>query len=165
MALKLLQNSSSIFRELTNCGTHFRPVQGQSFRSVRWYSKGGGSSGGGGAGGGGCNSGKPPLGDGGFFQNFVKNLRKVVKGDEMQESLKGFHEEREKMQQSYVMQQTRLKFKGLVEMMGSVGTRGTEKMSKGWNFLKNTSTKVSGRSRVYVCVCIGISLGDVEVFG
>lgn len=145
VGLKLLQNSNFICRELIKCGTRFKSVQSPSARSVRWYSKGGGGgTGGGGAGpgGGASGSGKPPFEGGGFFQNFVKNFRKVVKGDEMQESLKGFHEEREKMHQSYVVQQARLKLKALVERMGNMGAKGSEKTSTGWTVLKTTSSKV-----------------------
>ena len=61
-----------------------------STKTVRWYSstgQGGGASGGGGGAGGGRR---------GFFQNFFDNLKKgVEKNQEIQDSLKGFHEERE----------------------------------------------------------------------
>ena len=65
---------------------------------VRWQSGGGGGASGG-------NTGGPQGGGRGFFQNFVDNLRKgLERNREMQEGLKGFQEEREKMKQSYFMQ-------------------------------------------------------------
>ena len=114
--------------------------------SVRWYSStnqgggasggGGGASGGGGGGGGGGGAG----GRKGFFQNFFDNLKKgVEKNQEIQESLKGFHEEREKLHQSYVAQQIRLKFAAALEKMAGVGRRGAE----GWKVVKDSSSKVS----------------------
>ena len=136
--LRLLGNSNFVHREFINCGSQLRSTRSQSIRTVRWNSGGGTGSGGGSSG-----SGKSPVGGGGFFQNFVKNFQKVVKGDEMQESLKGFHEEREKMNQSYVVQQAKLKLKELAEKVGSAGTTGTEKTSQGWTIVKKTSSKVT----------------------
>lgn len=117
-------------------------------RPVRWYSstnQGGGASGGGGggaSGGGGAGaSGGGGAGGGrkGFFQNFFDNLKRgVEKNQEIQESLKGFHEEREKLHQSYVMQQVKLKFAAAVEKMGALSQKGTE----GWKVVKDTSSKV-----------------------
>ena len=47
---------------------------------------------------------------GGFLRNFVANLRRSLEQNkDMQESLRGFHEERTKMEQSYVLQRTREK--------------------------------------------------------
>ena len=104
-------------------------------KPVRWYSSngqgGGASGGGGGAGGGG--------GRKGFFQNFFDNLRKgVEKNQEIQDSLKGFHEEREKLHQSYVAQQARLKLAAAVERMRELGQRGME----GLKTFKDSSSKV-----------------------
>ena len=107
--------------------------------SVRWYSssnQGGGASGGGGAGGGGAGGGG---GRKGFFQNFFNNLRKgVEKNPEMQDSLKSFHEEREKLHQSYVAQQLRLKFSAALEKMTELGRRGLQ----GLRTVKDSSSKV-----------------------
>ena len=108
-------------------------------RPVRWYSstnQGGGASGGGGgaSGEGGAGGGRK-----GFFQNFFDNLKKgVEKNQEIQESLKGFHEEREKLHQSYVMQQVKLKFAAAVEKMRVLSQKGME----GWRVVKDTSSKV-----------------------
>ena len=108
--------------------------------TVRWYSstnQGGGASGGGGgaSGGGGGAGGKK-----GFFQNFLDNLKKgVEKNQEIQESLKGFHEERDKLHQSYVAQQVRLKFAAALEKLSGLGRRGAE----GWKVVKDSSSKVS----------------------
>ena len=66
-----------------------------------------------------------------------------MKGSEIQESLKGFNEEREKMQQSYVVQQVKLKWRALTEKMGQIGSRGSQTTQKGWSFFKRTSSKVS----------------------
>ncbi len=110
--------------------------------TVRWYSStnqgGGASGGGGGASGGGGGRGAGP--GKGFFQTFLDNLKKgVEKNQEMQESLKGFHEEREKLHQSYVAQQVRLKFAAALEKIASLGQRGAE----GWKTVKDSSSKVS----------------------
>ena len=46
----------------------------------------------------------------GFFANFLANLQKgLERNKDMQESLKGFHEERSKLQQSYYLQAAREK--------------------------------------------------------
>ena len=124
---------------------HRTPNQTLTRLSVRHFSQsnhgGRGGQGGGGASGRGA-EGKSG-GGGGFFQNFVDNLRKAIKGSEVQDSLKGFNEEREKMQQSYVIQQTKLKWKVLSEKLGHIGSKGSEKTHKGWSAVKKTSSKVS----------------------
>ena len=109
--------------------------------TVRWYSStnqgGGGARGGGGGG----------AGRKGFFQNFLDNLKKgVEKNQEMQESLKGFHEEREKLHQSYIAQQARLKFAAALEKMAGLGRRGVE----GWKAVRDSSSKVSHRDHFYI---------------
>lgn len=48
----------------------------------------------------------------------------MEKNQEIQESLKGFHEEREKLHQSYVAQQVRLKFAAALEKLSGLGQRG-----------------------------------------
>ena len=117
----------------------YRPAWGTR-NTVRWYSstnQGGGASGGGGGanGGGGGGAG----GRKGFFQNFLDNLKKSVeKNQDIQESLKGFHEEREKLHQSYVAQQVRLKFAAALEKVAGLGRRGAE----GWKVVKDSSSKV-----------------------
>ena len=76
----------------------------------------------------------------GFFQNFFDNLKKgVEKNQEIQDSLKGFHEEREKLHQSYVAQQARLKLAAAVERMRELGRRGLE----GLKVVKDSSSKVN----------------------
>jgi hypothetical protein len=69
----------------------------------------------------------------------------VEKNQEMQESLKGFHEEREKLHQSYVAQQVRLKFAAALEKIASLGQRGAE----GWKTVKDSSSKVSHSDHSY----------------
>ncbi len=114
---------------------------------------------GGGAGKGGNGSSKPPGGgDGGFFKNFFKSFQKTMKGDEMQESLKSFNEEREKMQQSYVVQQAKIKLGSLTEKLGEVGAKGSEKTQEGWSVVKDTSSKVNSQNKtspkiVMFCIC------------
>lgn len=116
-------------------------------RGIRWYTTGGGKQEGGGANGGKGGSGpgsKPPEGGGGnFFQNLIQNIRSGMKTSEVQDSLKGFHEEREKMQQSYVVQQVKLKFNALREKLGVAASSSAETASKGWSVFKRTSTKAS----------------------
>jgi len=47
---------------------------------------------------------------GGFLRNFIANLQRgLEQNKDMQESLRGFHEERTKMEQSYVLQTARQK--------------------------------------------------------
>ena len=76
----------------------------------------------------------------GFFQNFFDNLKNgIEKNQEIQDSLKGFHEEREKLHQSYVAQQARLKLSAAVERMGELGRRGLE----GLKVVKDSSSKVN----------------------
>ena len=72
----------------------FCPYQHGSVPPVRWFSSEGSGHG---------------SGRGGFIRNFLDNLRKGLEKKEMQESLKGFHEEREKLEKSYVMQSAREK--------------------------------------------------------
>ena len=82
-------------------------------------------------------SGKGGGGGGGFFQNFVSNLRRgLFKDKEMQENLKGFQEETDKMQQSFVLQQARLKM-------------GLAKVAAGGH-----ATGRHGAVCVCVCVCV-----------
>ena len=62
----------------------------------------------------------------------------MEKNQEIQESLKGFHEERDKLHQSYVAQQMRLKFAAALEKMTALSQRGLE----GWKVVKDSSSKV-----------------------
>ena len=106
-------------------------------RFVRWYSSGnqksGGSSGGSSSGG----SRK------GFFQNFIDNLRRgFEKNREMQESLKGFHEEREKLEQSYVMQQARVKTIAAMEKAVEYGAKGIEMTREGLKKMRQSTSNV-----------------------
>ncbi len=105
---------------------------------LRWYSEKGGD----GAGKSKGSSEKPPSSSGGFLKNFKESIKKSVKDDEMQESLKSFHEEREKMQQSYVVQQAKQKLKDLTEGAGVVGEKGAEMSSEGWTKVKSATSKV-----------------------
>jgi hypothetical protein len=74
----------------------------------------------------------------------VENIRKEMKGGEVQESLKGFNEEREEMQQSYVAQQAKLKLIATIEKLRGIMFKGSEKTSEGWSAMKKTSSKASG---------------------
>ena len=90
--------------------------------------------------GGGASSGGGGAGGGRKRQNFFDNLKKgVEKNQEIQDSLKGFHEEREKLHQSYVAQQARLKLAAAVERMRELGRRGLE----GLKVVKDSSSKVN----------------------
>lgn len=105
-------------------------------RTVRWYNQEGGGKGG--------DKGKPPeREDGNFFQKFYANVRKEMKGGEVQESLKGFNEEREEMQQSYVVQQAIIKWKAMMEALGTASSKSSEKAGEGWSVLRKTSSKAS----------------------
>lgn len=136
-----------------------------SSKPVRWYSSsnhGGGASGGGGGasgGGGGASGGAGGGGGGrkGFFQNFFNNLKRgVEKNQEMQESLKGFHEEREKLHQSYLVQQAKLKFEAAVEKLGALGRRGAE----GWKSVKESSSKVCCVDHWWYFFCVFRKLAE-----
>ena len=113
-------------------------------RTVRWYNQESGGKGGDRAKPPGGDKGKPPEGEGGnFFQKFFANVRKEMKGGEVQESLKGFNEEREEMQQSYVVQQAILKWKAMMKAFGTASSKSSEKAGKGWSVLRKTSSKAS----------------------
>ena len=87
------------------------------------------------SGGGGAEGGRR-----GSFQNFFDNLKKgVEKNQEIQDSLKGFHEKREKLHQPYVAQQARLKLAAAVERMRELGRRELE----GLKVVKDSSSKVN----------------------
>lgn len=129
-----------------------RTTQPFNHRTVRWYNQGGGTNGGKGGGtnggkesgktNGGKEGGKTNGGDGGnFFQKFFVNIRKELKGGEVQESLKGFNEEREEMQQSYVIQQAKLKLGAMIERAKDMLFKSSEKTSTGWSIVKSTSSK------------------------
>lgn len=119
-----------------------RTSQPQCYRTVRWYGQGGRTNGEKGG-----SKNKPPEGGGGeggnFFQRFVENIRKEMKGGEVQESLKGFNEEREEMQQSYLVQQAKLKFSATIQKLKEMMFKGSETTSKGWSVVRKTSTKAS----------------------
>lgn len=66
-----------------------------------------------------------------------------MKGEEVQESLKSFNEEREEMTQSYVVQQAKLKWSATIEKLREAMFKGSEKTSEGWSAVKKTSTKAS----------------------
>ena len=90
-------------------------------------------------------SGKGGGGGGGFFQNFVSNLRRgLFKDKEMQENLKGFQEETDKMQQSFVLQQARLKM-GLAKVAAGGGWSCN---SQAWGCVCVCVCDL------YVCVCV-----------
>lgn len=133
-----LQGSRTLHHHCGNRYTYTTHRRTWTARPARWYSStGSGASGGGG--GGASRGGGAGGGGKGFFQNFFDNLKKgVEKNQEIQESLKGFHEEREKLHQSYVMQQVKLKFAAAVEKIGALGQKGAE----GWRVVKDTSSKV-----------------------
>ena len=131
---------------------HSGRTHGLANRAVRWYSQG--KTGGGARGDkssnrppeGGGDTGGGGGGGGNFFQRLVENVRKEMKGGEVQESLKGFNEEREEMQQSYVVQQAKLKWSALMERMRSTASKSSEKTAEGWSVLRKTSSKASHES-------------------
>ncbi len=96
----------------------------------RWYSKGGASGGGG-----------PRKG---FFQNFIENIRKGLNQNrEMQESMKGFHEERDKLQKSYVMQQAKEKAVEATSKVYEYGAKSIEMTKQGYEQVKEGTAKVT----------------------
>lgn len=106
--------------------------QGGSNTHVRWYT--GGSKGRGGASGGGRK---------GFFQNFIENLRKGVNQNrDMQESLKGFHEEREKLQQSHVVQQAKEKAMEATNKVLEYGAKSMDMTKQSYSQMKKSTAKV-----------------------
>ena len=106
---------------------------------MRWYTEGntgGGASGGSSGGGGG--------GRKGFFQTFLDNLRKGVNQNrEMQESLKGFQEEREKLQKSYVMQQAKERAVEAKNRMFEYGAKGIEMTKQGYSQVRESTSEVT----------------------
>jgi len=121
-----------VYRNTCQCPNDFCRTGTRT--ALRYYSKEGSN---------GKGSSSKSNNGGGFFKNFVESVKKSVKEDDVQESLKGFHEERQKMQQSYVVQQARQKLKDLQEGAGSAGSVGAEKTSEGWTKVKSATSKVS----------------------
>lgn len=80
----------------------------------------------------------------GFFENFLSNLQQGLKRNkEMQESLQGLREERERMQRSYVLQQWR-------EEVEESWRKAREGGRKGWEVVGNLWGKTrKGLSKVY----------------
>ena len=107
-------------------------------RTARGYSgtnQGGGASGGGSGNGGGRK---------GFFQNFIDNVRKGLNQNrEMQENLKGFHEEREKLQRSYVLQQAKQKVIDAKDKALEYGVKGIGLTKQGFSRVHQTTSKVN----------------------
>lgn len=140
-----LQNStlstiSSSSRSYSNQVLHHlsRLTQLPFPRTSRWYS---GTNQGGGASGGGSGNGGARKG---FFQNFMDNMRKGFNQNrEMQESLKGFHEEREKLQKSYVLQQAKQKVIDVKDKALEYGGKGIELTKQGYSRLRLTTSKVN----------------------
>lgn len=104
--------------------SYMRPV------SVRWNS-GGGDSGGDGRG----KSEKRA----GFFESFVRNLQQgLERNKEMQESLKGLREERERMRKSYVFQRWK-------EQAGEGWEQAREGSRKSWEVVRGVWSKTRDR--------------------
>lgn len=81
----------------------------------------------------------------GFFENFVTNLQQGLKRNkEMQESLKGLREERERMRKSYVFQRWK-------EQAGEGWERAREGSKKGWEMAREVWSKTRDRvDKVYL---------------
>lgn len=60
----------------------------------------------------------------------------------MQDSLKGFHEEREKLQQSFVLQQAKQKVVNLKDKAVEYGGKGVESLQQRYTQLRQTTSKV-----------------------
>ena len=80
----------------------------------------------------------------GFLERFVGNVRRGLERDkEMQESLKGLQEERQRMQQSYVLQRWKEQAGEGWEKMRDGGRRGWEVVIGAWGKTKETVSKVT----------------------
>lgn len=92
----------------------------------------------------------------GFFENFLNNIQQGLKRNkEMQESLKGLREERERMQKSYVLQRWK-------EQVGEGWEKVKEGGSKGWEVVRQGWWKArDGLSKV--CIASSCALLDVDL--
>lgn len=84
----------------------------------------------------------------GFFENFVTNLQQGLKRNkDMQESLKGLREERERMRKSYIFQRWK-------EQAGEGWERAREGSRKGWEVARevwrDTRDRVGKVCRLHV---------------
>ena len=79
----------------------------------------------------------------GFIENFVKNIQQGLKRNkEMQESLKGLREERERMQKSYVLQRWKEQVGEGWEKVKEGGSKGWEVVRQGWWKARHGLSKV-----------------------
>ena len=77
------------------------------------------------------------------MENFMSNLQRGLQRDkEMQESLKGLREERERMQQSYLMQRWKKQAVEGWEKAREEGRRGWEVVKEGWGKTRDGLGKV-----------------------
>lgn len=105
---------------------------------MRWSSSDGGSDGGSGSDRGGKNQRR-----GGFIENFISNMQRGLKRNKgMQESLKGLREERERMQQSYVLQRWKQQAGEGWERVKGSGRKGWGVVREGWGKTRDTLSKV-----------------------
>ena len=120
---------------------------------VRWSSEGGGGEDGKSSEGGGGEDGKSSEGGGGedgkgqkrsgVVETFLRNVQQGLRrNQEMQESLKGLREERERMERSYVLQRWREQLGESWEGVREGGRRGWELVRRGWGRTREGLDKV-----------------------
>ena len=105
---------------------------------VRWSSSGGEE-------GGGERSGKSQR-RAGFIENLLSNLQQgLQRNKEMQDSLKGLREERERMQRSYFLQRWKEGAEEGWEKAREGGKRGWKVVREGWGKTREGLSKVTFR--------------------
>lgn len=99
----------------------------------------------------------------GFIENFIKNFQQgLQRNKDMQESLKGLREERERMQKSYVIQQWKEQVSEGWERAGERGRKGFEAVKEQWKKTRKELSKVANSFSLSVlvscplplCVCV-----------
>ncbi len=70
----------------------------------------------------------------------------------MQESLKGFHEERDKLQKSHVMQQAKEKAAEATSKVFEYGAKGVEMTKQGYSQVWENTAKVKSYTNVNLSV-------------
>lgn len=79
----------------------------------------------------------------GFIENFISNLQRgLKKNEEMQDSLKGLREERERMQKSYILQQWKEQAGEGWKHIQETGRRSWENVREGLKKTKDGLSKV-----------------------
>lgn len=98
----------------------------------------------------------------GFIENFLNNIQQGLKRNkEMQESLKGLREERERMQKSYVLQRWKEQVEEGWEKVKEGGSKGWEVVRQGWWKARDGLSKVCIAS---ACALLHVNLASYVMY-